>query len=98
MATHQLLAEIHTSIIEQAQLQFFLSRGAVLPRRGTIEERRGHPAQAQFESLGFKFGAIVDDTFVAVDFPDGWKIAPMRLDTGVDAMARSRRLQTSLRL
>lgn len=29
--------------------------------------------QSELEALGFKFGEPVDDLFVAVQFPDGWK-------------------------
>lgn len=61
---------------QEKQGQITESFRETLPIDGTIKSRRGEDNKAQFESVGFVFGAPADDLFVNVKFPEGWKKVP----------------------
>jgi hypothetical protein len=44
-----------------------------LPKTGSINAEN---LKAEFEALGFKFGKEIDNVFVEVILPEGWKIKP----------------------
>ena len=55
--------------MEAASQQSLMHLGR-LPIEGSLNKR------AKFEALGFVFGKVIDELFISVTFPNGWRLEP----------------------